>query len=139
MILKVREIESRITAQEGSIRMKNEFAGYQVQMNELMMRVTEQLNALELMHKEMEKKLKGEQQEGCGVDERIDELPSFPLFSGTEPTPKDECRIETFLFHVRGAWKNLTDQEIQAALISSLRGGPVPLLNMLGLILLLTL
>ena len=55
-----------------------------------MMRVTEQLNSLELMCKEMEKKLKGEQQEGHGVDERIDKLPSFHLFSGTEPTPKDE-------------------------------------------------
>ena len=41
--------------------MKNEFVGYQVQMNELMMRVTEQLNSLELMQKETEKKLKGEQ------------------------------------------------------------------------------
>ena len=32
--------------------------------------------------------------------ERIDKLPSFLLFSGTEPSLKDECRIETFLFQV---------------------------------------
>ena len=83
--------------------MKNEFAGYQIQMNELMMRVTEQLNSLEQIWKETEKKLKVEQPEGCNADERIDKLPSFPLFSGTEPTPKDECGIETFLFQVRGA------------------------------------
>ena len=66
------------------------------------------------------------------MDERIDKLPSFPLFSGTEPMPKDECGIETFLFQVRGAWKNLTDQAVRAALISSLRGGQVLSLNMLG-------
>ena len=128
--LEARERESRITVQEDSIQMKNEFMGYQVQMNELMMRVTEKLNSLELMCKEMEKKLKGEQQEGRGVDERIDKLPSFPLFSGTEPTPKDECGIETFLFQVRGAWKNLTDQ---AALISSLRGGQCLFIEYVGL------
>ena len=70
--------------------------GYQVQMNELMMRVTEQLNSLEMMRKEMERKMKGESKEGHNEDKRIDKLPSFPLFTGTEPTPKDECGIETF-------------------------------------------
>ena len=45
--LEARERESRLTVQEDSIRMKNEFAGYLIQMNELMMRVTEQLNSLE--------------------------------------------------------------------------------------------
>ena len=35
--LEVRERESRITLQEDSVRMKNEFTGYQVQMNKLMM------------------------------------------------------------------------------------------------------
>ena len=47
--LEAREKESRMTLQEDSIRMKNEFAGYQVQMNELMMKVTKQLNSLEVM------------------------------------------------------------------------------------------
>ena len=89
--LEARERESRITLQEDSIRMKNEFAGYQVQMNELMMRVTEQLNSLELMQNDTEKKIKGDSKGGRSVDERINKQPSFPLFSGTEPTPKDEC------------------------------------------------
>ena len=104
--LEARERESRITLQEDSIRMKNEFAGYQVQMNKLMMKVTEQLNSLEVMRKETEKRIKGESKGGRNEDKRIDKLPSFPLFSGTEPTPKDECGIETFLFQVRGAQKN---------------------------------
>ena len=42
MELDARERESRTTIQEDSIRMRNEFAGYQVQMHELMMRVTDQ-------------------------------------------------------------------------------------------------
>ena len=83
--------------------MKNKFAGYQVQMNELMMRVTDQLNTLDLMRKETERRIKEEPKEGRSTDERIDKLPLFPLFSGTEPTLKDECGIETFLFQVRGA------------------------------------
>ena len=131
--LEARERESRMTVQEDSIRMKNEFAGYQIQMNELMMRVTEQLNSLEQMRKETEKKLKVEKQEGHGADERIDKLPSFPLFSGTEPTLKDECGIETFLFQVRGARKNLTDQAVRAAMISSLRGGASAFIEYVGL------
>ena len=118
--LEARERESRMTLHEDSIRMKNEFAGYQVQMNELMMKVTEQLNSLELMRRETERKIKGESKSGCGKDERIDKLPLFPLFSGTEPTPKDECGIETFLFQVREVQKNLTDQAVRPALISSL-------------------
>ena len=64
------------------------------------------------MRKDTEKRLKGEQRDSCGVDERIDRLPLFPLFSGTELTMKDECGIETFLFQVRGARKNLTDQAV---------------------------
>ena len=133
MEFEARERELRITLQEDSIRMKNKFAGYQVQMNELMMRVTEQLNSLEVMRKETEKRIKGESKGGRNEDERIDKLPSFPLFSGTEPTPKDECGIETFLFQVRGAQKNLTDQAVRAALISSLRGRASAFIEYVGL------
>ena len=78
----------------------NEFAGYQVQMNDLMMRVTEQLNSLERMRKDTEKKWKGKQRDGHSVDERIGKLPSFLLFSGTEPTLKDKC-VESRLFYFR--------------------------------------
>ena len=131
--LEAREKESRTTLQEDTIRMKNEFAGYQVQMNELMMRVTDQLNTLDLMRKETERRMRGEPRESRGSDERIDKLPSFPLFSGTEPIPKDECGIETFLFQVRGAHKNLTDQAVRAALISSLRGGASAFIEYVGL------
>ena len=130
--VEARERELRITLQD-SIWMKNKFAGYQVQMNELMMRVTEQLNSLELMRKETERRIKGESKGGHNKDERIDKLPSFPLFSETEPTPKDECEIETFLFQVRGARKNLTDQAVRAALISSLRGGASAFIEYVGL------
>ena len=40
-----------MTLKEDSIQMKNEFAGYHSQMSELMMKVTEQLNSLEVMRK----------------------------------------------------------------------------------------
>ena len=81
----------------------------------------------------MERRMKGEPKEGHSMDERIDKLPSFPLFSGNEPTLKDECGIETFLFQVRAARKNLTDQAVRAALISSLRGGASAFIEYIGL------
>ena len=133
MELDAREWESQTTIQEDSIRMKNESAGYQVQMHELMMRVTDQLNSLEILRKETKKKMKAEKKDNHSTDERINKLPSFPLFSGTELTPKDECGIETFLFQVRGARKNLTDQALRAALIISLRGGASAFIEYVGL------
>ena len=77
--LEARERESRMAIQEDSTRMKSEFAGYQIQMNELMMRVTEQLNSLEQVRKETEKKLRVEQHEGHSADERIDKLAFIPF------------------------------------------------------------
>ena len=55
------------------------------------------------------------------------------MFSGAEPTPKDECGIETFFFQVRGARKNLTDQAVRQALIGSLRGGTSGFIEYVGL------
>ena len=55
------------------------------------------------------------------------------MFSGAEPTPKDECGIETFLFQVRGARRNLTDQAVRQALIGSLRGGASGFIEYVGL------
>ena len=65
-------------------------------------------------------------------DDCIDKLPIFPLFSGAEPTPKDECGIETFLFQVRGAQRNLMDQAVRQALIGSLRGGASGFIEYVG-------
>ena len=55
------------------------------------------------------------------------------MFSGEEPTPKDECGIETFLFQISGARKNLTDQAVRQALIGSLRGGASGFIEYVGL------
>ena len=109
-----RERGSRMTIQEESLRMKNEFATYQVHMNDLTNRVQEQLNLLETVRRDMEGEVQRKKRRSftTGIDDRIDKLPLFPLFSGEEPTPKDECGIETFLFQIRGARKNLTDQAV---------------------------
>ena len=42
-----------------------------------------------------------------GIDDRIDKLHLFPLFSGEEPTLKDECGIETFFVLDQGSQKEL--------------------------------
>ena len=114
-----RQKESKLTVQEESLRMKNEYANYQLQMNDLTARVQEQLSLLETVRKEIEGEVQRKKRKSYTgyADDRIDKLPIFPLFSGSEPTPKDECGIETFLFQVRGARKNLTDQAVRQALI----------------------
>ena len=64
---------------------------------------------------------------------KISKPPSFPTFSGTEPTPKDECSIQTFLFQVRSTHQYLTDQTVSNALISSLRGPASEFVAYIGL------
>ena len=64
---------------------------------------------------------------------KINKPPTFPTFSGTEPTPKDECSIQTFLFQVRSALQDATDQAVQNALISSLRGPASEFVEYIGL------
>ena len=130
-----RQKESKLTVQEESLRMKNEYANYQLQMNDLTARVQEQLSLLETIRKEIEGEVQRKKRKSYTgyADDRIDKLPIFPLFSGSEPTPKDECGIETFLFQVRGARKNLTDQAVRQALIGSLRGGASGFIEYVGL------
>ena len=130
-----RERESKMTVQESSLRMKNEFANYQLHMNDLTARVQEQLSLLETVRRDLEGEVQKKRRRSTPnyLDDRIDKLPIFPLFSGTEPTPKDECGIETFLFQVRGARKNLTDQAVRQALIGSLRGGASGFIEYVGL------
>ena len=59
--------------------------------------------------------------------------PVFPDFSGEEPTHKDECRIETFLFQIKGARKDFTDQAVRLALLTSLRGVASGFVEYIGL------
>ena len=65
--------------------------------------------------------------------EKINKPPMFPPFSGIEPTAKDECGIETLLFQVKGARKDVTEQAIRSALVSCLRGGASSFLEYVSL------
>ena len=64
---------------------------------------------------------------------KISKPPTFPTFSGIEPTPKDECSIQTFLFQVRSAHQDVTDQAVCNAFISSLRGPASEFIEYIGL------
>ena len=64
---------------------------------------------------------------------KITKPPVFPTFSGEEPTLKDECGIETFLFQIKGARKDVTDQAVRSALLTSLRGGASGFVEYIGL------
>ena len=64
---------------------------------------------------------------------KISKTPPFPTFSGIEPIPKDQCSIQTFLFQVRSACQDVTDQAVCNALISSLRGPASEFVEYIGL------
>ena len=130
-----RERESKMMVQESSLRMKNEFANYQLHMNDLTARVQEQLSLLETVRKDLEGEVQKKKRRSSSnyFDDHIDKLPIFPLFSGAEPTPKDECGIETFLFQVRGARKNLTDQAVRQALDRIIEGRGSGFIEYVGL------
>ena len=68
-----------------------------------------------------------------GAHGKITKPPVFPAFSGEEPTPKDECGIETFLFQICGARKDVTDQAVRSAVISTLRGEASSYIEYIGL------
>ena len=64
---------------------------------------------------------------------KINKPSTFAMFSGAEPTPKDGCSIQTFLFQVRSARQDVTDQAIRNALISSLRRPASEFVEYIGL------
>ena len=106
---------------------ESKFLGYQTEMNELNKRVKESLQLLETTHQAAEREMYQRSFSGMSRDNlvegyKINKPPTFPTFSGTEPTPKDECSIQTFLFQVRSARQDVMGQAVRNALISSLRG-----------------
>ena len=46
----------------------------------------------------------------------------LPLFSGADPTPRDESTYEQWRFQVRGMWSTASEQAVKTAVISSVRG-----------------
>ena len=104
-------------------------------MSEMCRQVNEQLILLETVRKNVEEQMQTHNPPGglMGRHAQINKPPVFPPFSGTEPTPKDECGIETLLFQVRGAWEDVTDHAVRSALISCLRGRASSFLECVGL------
>ena len=60
------------------------------------------------MQKNVEQEIgKNSQETSQDRSDRINKLPTFLLFSGTEPVLKDKCGIVTFLFQVKVARKDM--------------------------------
>ena len=85
-------------------------------MDDLMKRVNEQLDLLEIVRRTAEQEMLQMSRNSSVSDAtqpgKIMKPPVFPAFSGEEPTLKDECGIETFLFQIKGAHKDVTDQAV---------------------------
>ena len=131
-----REQESQERLQHETSKIQTDFVEYQDQMNELTKRVNDQLILLEAVRGNLGKDTGTAPSGAVGSDrdkEKINKPPTFPLFSGIEPTPKDECGIETLLFQVKGARKDVTEQAVRSALVSCLRGGASSFLEYVGL------
>ena len=135
--MKLEEDQSRMQLETDSSRMQAEFAECRMQMMELSKQVNEQLFLLETVRTNAEQQIRlgGSQRLNSQrvSNNQINKPPHFSPFSGMEPTPKDECGIETLLFQVKGAREDVTDQAVRLALISCLRGGASSFLEYVGL------
>ena len=112
MLAEIQQSQQEL-AQEKS-RIQFEFVDYRTQMSEMWWQVNEQLILLETVRKNVEEQTRTCHLSGGCTEQYapINKTPIFPPFSGTEPTPKDECGIETLLFQVRGAQEDVTDHAV---------------------------
>ena len=58
--------------------------------------------------------------------------PGLPLFSGTEPIPRDEGSYEQWKFQVRGMKSSCPEAAVRSALIASVRGEASSLVSFVG-------
>ena len=58
--------------------------------------------------------------------------PGLPLFSGAEPTPRDEATYEQWKFQVRGMRSSCPEGTVRTALIASVRGGASEAVSFVG-------
>ena len=58
--------------------------------------------------------------------------PGLPLFSGSEPTPRDEGMYDQWKFQVNGMRSSCTEPAVRSALITSLRGEASELIGFVG-------
>ena len=104
--------------------MLQEYEDCKVHVDDLLQRVKEQMGLLELVKSATGRGSNNGTPSGKGGQgNRINKLPKFPIFSGEDPVPRDECSIDTFLFQIKGARKDITDRAVRTALLSFLRGG----------------
>ena len=106
--LEAREEQTKETMKQETEEVQSRFLGYQTEMNELNRRLKESLQLLETTRQAAEREMYQRSFSGTSRDNffdgnKINKPPTFPTFSGAEPTPKDECSIQTFLFQVRSA------------------------------------
>ena len=114
-----------------------QYDSYRQEMDSLNKKVKESLHLLETTRQATEREMyqcsfSGTSQHWFLEGNRIARPPTFPTFSGNEPTPKDECSIQTFLFQVWSARQDVTDQAVCNAHISVLMALPQNLLNTLA-------
>ena len=116
--LEAKEQESRDALQNDNNAAETRYREYHSEMNELSRRrVKESLQLLETTRQAAVREMYQHSFSGHSHDYlmeggKISKPPTFPTFSGIELTPKDECSIQTFLFQVRSAHQDMTDQAV---------------------------
>ena len=112
-----------------SSQIKEDFQQQKEDLDQLAAAMKQQMADLLKLREE----LRNQGPNGQEKDHKLTKPPEFPRFSGDEPTPKEECSFETFLFQVQGARKDVTEQAVRSALISAVRGGASAYLEYVGL------
>ena len=130
--------QNRAMIKEEKDEAEAQYSSYRKEMDSLNKKVKDSLHLLETTRQAAEREMyqcsfSGTSQHHFIEGNRISKPPTFPTFSGNEPTPKDECSIQTFLFQVQSARQDVTDQAVRNALISSLRGPASEFVEYIGL------
>ena len=131
-------LQSQEVIKEEKEAAEAQYDSYRQEMDSLNKKVKESLQFLETTRQAAEREMyqrsfSGTSQHQFLEVDRIAKPPTFPTFSGNEPTPKDECSIQTFLFQVWSARQDVADQAVRNALIRVLRGPASEFIEYIGL------
>ena len=118
--------------------MREDQQEYQQQMIEILKKGSDQVKRVESMHNGSVPALEGEyyappvSQMSVNTSGKFSAPPNLPIFSGQEPVPSTEGSIDQWLFQVKGALANRTEEVVRSAVIGSVRGATHELLEFIG-------
>ena len=115
--------------------MREDQQEHQQQMMEILEKVSDKVKKVENICSGSVPALEGEyytppvSQMRVNTPSKLSAPPNLPTFSGQEPVPSTEGPIDQWLFQVEGALASHTEEAVRSAVIGSVRGAALELLE----------